>query len=218
MNFKVIGNKSTFKEPKPWIFRPVPALRFKMILVFLITEIFCFIILAGIIAFAMIKQIADNQFVIYSVAIIIVVFILITLVAIFTINIYFNSFEYQVHGNEIIIKKGIFNKTENHVPFSNITNIAIRRGPLDQLLRIGTIIVYTAGKQTNPFRITALSGLKIYNEVMHFILGQIKTFESTFDFLIGNQSKKQDFFSNEFMEHFYTSITDIRELFEQQLN
>lgn len=215
MDYKVVGEKGTFKEPKPWIFRPVPAFRFKMVLIFLITDFICFLIIAGILSFAMIKQIVDNTFVLNSFVITIIVFMITTLIVIFAINKYYNSFEYQVHGTEVIIKKGLFNKTENHIPFSNITNIAIKRGPLDQLLRIGTIIIYTAGKQTNPFRITALSGLKIYNEVMYFILGQIKTYESIFDFIIGKQSKRKDFFSKEFMELFLRSITEIRQLFER---
>lgn len=138
--YLIIGESSSYKNPEPWIFKPVFALRLKLFLITIL--IFLFFFVGIIIGYYLYLQSYTIELLLLAEVILILTLIIVLL----GINRYYRTFEYQVHGTEIIIKKGLINITENHIPFSNITNIAIRKGPFDQLLGIGSIVIYTAGK------------------------------------------------------------------------
>jgi membrane protein YdbS with pleckstrin-like domain len=206
---KIIGDKSTFKEPKnPWVFKPRFVYKLKMFLFYTFAAIASYL---GIFLFSIIAEINLEIFIIQVIT---GVFIVISLIVFIMLSKYFNSFEYQVHGTEIIVRKGLFNKTENHIPFSNITNIAIRRGPFDQLLKIGSILIYTASNKNNPLNITSINGIKIYEDVGYFILGQIRNFDDFFSHLMAEKVHRSNVFSQEFWLTFQVLIKEIKGLFE----
>ena len=147
-----------------------------------------------------------------------VFFVVVTLVIVFYaiigliyINLFFKTIEYQVHGTEIIVKKGLFNITENHIPFSNITNICLRQGPFDKLFGIGTIKVFTGGAQLNTFRVGEIAGTRIYEDVGHFVLSQIKTYETFFTYLLGENSHPKNKLNKEFWIEFSKLVKDIKD-------
>ncbi|MFX1511151.1 MAG: PH domain-containing protein [Promethearchaeota archaeon] len=97
------------------------------------------------------------------------------------IPLYVNGITYQVHGTEIVVFKGIINKTEKHVPFRTITNISSRVGPLDRLLGIGCIFIETAGKagmSDEPEE--KIEGIRVYKEVRDFILKELRKFKAPY--------------------------------------
>ena len=59
-------------------------------------------------------------------------FILMLSAAILTVF-YVRGIEYQVGEREVIVKKGIINKMEKHIPFRTITNISSRYGVYDRI-------------------------------------------------------------------------------------
>lgn len=212
MEFKVIGNKSTFKEPQPWVFKPVSSFRLKMIIIFSLIAMVCYICI-GLFLFIISEDVhVEEDVLMYGTGF----YIVLSIVVIFLLHFYYLSFEYQVHGTEIIIKKGLINKTENHIPFSNITNILLRTGPLDQVFGIGSIIIHTAGQKNNPFEQILLSGLKIYQEVGYFVLEQIKSFESFLTYMIDEKTKPKDLLSRETLVEFNSLIKDISTLFKDK--
>jgi membrane protein YdbS with pleckstrin-like domain len=80
-------------------------------------------------------------------ALIIVVINLIWLpLALWSVDRYYDSLAYEIQEDEIIVNVGIWTRTVKHVPFRTITNIAIKRDPLDRLVfNLGTLEVQTAG-------------------------------------------------------------------------
>jgi len=93
------------------------------------------------------------------------------------VPLYVKSMEFIVHGDEIVVKKGLINKTVKFCPFRTITNISTRAGPLDRLFGIGNVQVETAGKSgqsTSPEE--KLEGLLLYNEIRDYILSRLNIY------------------------------------------
>jgi membrane protein YdbS with pleckstrin-like domain len=94
---------------------------------------------------------------------------------------YVNSMSYQVHGSEIVVFKGLINKTEKHVPFRTVTNISSRAGPLDRFLGIGNVFIETAGQSghmAGPEE--RIEGVRVYKEVRDFILKELRKFRAPY--------------------------------------
>lgn len=80
-------------------------------------------------------------------ALVVVVINLIWLpLALWSVDRYYESLSYEIQEDEIIVNVGIWTRTVKHVPFRTITNIAIKRDPLDRFFfNLGTLEVQTAG-------------------------------------------------------------------------
>ncbi|MHA1967879.1 MAG: PH domain-containing protein [Candidatus Hodarchaeales archaeon] len=106
---------------------------------------------------------------------------IITLFYVIGLYFYIKSMEFIVHGHEIVVKKGLINKSEKHVPYRTVTHIDMRAGPFDRLFNIGTIEIQTAGgKHTLDEQAEEkLEGIKIYREVRDYILTQLRQFQAT---------------------------------------
>jgi membrane protein YdbS with pleckstrin-like domain len=213
---KIIGETGQFPEPKPWVFKPVRAFRIKLFVYYSL-----FLILALIIAsiinvartlwFDLIgKNTAAFLIILYP-----IILIIFTVFAIIVIHLYVNNFEYQVHGTEIVVKKGLVNITENHVPFSNITNISLRRGPLDQIFKIGTIIIHTAGEKRGTNTKIKMDGIHVFKEVGYFILKEIKNVESFLSTITLEPTKKGEMFTNKFWNQFLEEAKDMKSILEK---
>jgi uncharacterized membrane protein YdbT with pleckstrin-like domain len=103
-------------------------------------------------------------------------FILMIIAAILVVF-YVRTMEFQISEKEVIVKKGIINKTEKHVPFRTITNVSSRYGIYDRLFGIGTVEIETAGKsgqQTGPEE--KIEGIDNYFEVRDHILDVLRQF------------------------------------------
>ncbi|MFW9856952.1 MAG: PH domain-containing protein [Candidatus Thorarchaeota archaeon] len=92
---------------------------------------------------------------------------------------YVRTMLYIVHGDEVVVHKGIINRTVKHCPYRNIVNISTNAGPLDRVLGIGNVNIETAGASssvTEPEE--RLEGLRLYAEIRDYILRQIRAFQS----------------------------------------
>ena len=111
---------------------------------------------------------------------IIIVFIVLTLIfgplVLLSLFFYVRSMEFIVHGDEILVKKGLFNKTIKYCPFRTITNISTSVGLLDRIFEIGCVKIQTAGssgtKGGRPEEI--LEGLRVYPEIREYIISQMR--------------------------------------------
>lgn len=52
---------------------------------------------------------------------------------------------YEITDHEIIVNVGLITRSKKIVPFRTITNLGIKRGPLDRMFGIGTVEIQTAG-------------------------------------------------------------------------
>ncbi len=103
-------------------------------------------------------------------------FIIMLCAAILTVF-YVRGIEYQIGEREVIVKKGIINKMEKHIPFRTITNISSRYGVYDRIFGIGTVQIETAGKSgqaTGPEE--KIEGIANYFEVRDEILDVLRQF------------------------------------------
>lgn len=66
------------------------------------------------------------------------------LLAVYSV-IYAIAFRYRIGANELIVREGIFDRTERHVPFVRIQNVAQRRNPLHRLFGVAELRVESAG-------------------------------------------------------------------------
>jgi uncharacterized membrane protein YdbT with pleckstrin-like domain len=55
------------------------------------------------------------------------------------------SYSYDMGSEELVVNKGILNKTSRSVPVSNIDNVTVNRTLLDRILGVGDICIDTPG-------------------------------------------------------------------------
>lgn len=107
----------------------------------------------------------------------------ITVIYVVGMHIYVRNMLFIVHGHEIVVHKGLINKSEKHVPYRTITNINMKTGPFDRLFGIGTIEIQTAGGKGYSLDETAeekLEGIKVFREIRDYILSQLRQFQAAY--------------------------------------
>lgn len=169
---------------EPRTFRPVRAMKIKYylstIVVFLVVTV-AIVALIGFVAF-LVNLNSQKKPINFSTELWLIGFaaylaigLLVVIAIMFLSRIYIDAISYQVHGTEVVVFKGLLNKTEKHVPFRTITNISSRAGPLDRLLGIGCVFIETAG-QAGPRHgpEERIEGIRVYKEVRDFILKELR--------------------------------------------
>lgn len=67
------------------------------------------------------------------------------IVAVVLIPPYCKTISYHLGEDELVVRRGLVTRAEDTVPYAMITNIGVRRSPLDRLLGLGSLAVHTAG-------------------------------------------------------------------------
>jgi uncharacterized membrane protein YdbT with pleckstrin-like domain len=107
--------------------------------------------------------------------------LLIMLFCMIIARIYTKTMEFQIFDNEVVVRKGVVNKTEKHVPFRTVTNISTRYGLLDKLFGIGTVEIETAGKSgQSPGPEEKIEGITNYVDMRDTILDELRKFRSQY--------------------------------------
>ena len=71
--------------------------------------------------------------------------VIISLVFIVWTKLYYESMFYELHGDELRWRRGVWFRTTGIVPYNRITNLDLKQGPLMRWLNISTISIQTAG-------------------------------------------------------------------------
>ncbi|MFX1286453.1 MAG: PH domain-containing protein [Promethearchaeota archaeon] len=177
---KIIKGEGTFPTPEVRRIYPTRALLWKYYLtVFLvwISVSLGFVLLGWFIEFVAEEPRPANFQNVFTI-IYWVVSIAIILPSIIMLPLYVNRMEFIVHGNEVIVKKGLINKTVKYCPYRTVTNISTTAGPLDRLFGIGCVNVQTAGKGGATGPEEKLEGLPLYHEIRDYILRQLRIYHS----------------------------------------
>jgi len=61
------------------------------------------------------------------------------------VRLYYDSMFYELHGDELRWRRGVWFRTTGIVPYSRITNLDIKQGPVMRWLHISTLAIQTAG-------------------------------------------------------------------------
>lgn len=86
---------------------------------------------------------------------------------------YYDSISYELTDDEITVRKGILTKTEKRVPYHQITNVELKRGPLDRMLGIGTLEAQTAGYSQQAGAEAPLPGLADWEMVQREVMARV---------------------------------------------
>ena len=89
--------------------------------------------------------------------------------------IYTRTMQFEIYSNEVVVKKGVINRTEKHVPYRTVTNISTRFGLFDKIFGIGTVEIETAGKagrQSGPEE--KIEGITNFVEIRNNVLEELR--------------------------------------------
>lgn len=86
---------------------------------------------------------------------------------------YYRSISYLLRDDEVVVRRGILTRSEDVVPYRMVTNVALKRGPLDRLYGLGTLQVHTAGFSQQTAAESTLAGLANYQEVRELLMAQV---------------------------------------------
>ena len=119
---------------------------------------------------------ATPEFQLFALMVFIVLTLILGPLVLLSLFLYYRSMEFIVHGDEILVKKGLFNKTIKYCPFRTITNISTEVGLLDRIFEIGCINIQTSGSSgtSGGKPEEKLEGLRVYNEIREYIITQIR--------------------------------------------
>ncbi len=86
------------------------------------------------------------------------------------VPLYCRSISYEFGETELVVRRGIITRSEDTIPYHMITNIVVRRGPLDRWLGMGSLHVHTAGFSQQQGAEAKLVGLVDFEAVRDTIL------------------------------------------------
>jgi len=67
------------------------------------------------------------------------------------------TLRYQLTDEDLVIRQGVFEKTERHIPLGRVQDIRLEQGVLHRLLRMAVVEVETAGGQTAEAALSVVS-------------------------------------------------------------
>jgi len=91
------------------------------------------------------------------------------IVALLLVGPYYRSISYELRDEEMVVRKGILTRTVQTMPYRAVTNVEVKRGPLDRLLGIGGIHVHSAGYSQQTGAEIHFGGLSDWEEVERHI-------------------------------------------------
>lgn len=203
-NVTLIRGDGTFPKPNIRRIYPDKALLWKYIFQTVLFWIFAFLSLLSITSFfigiAARKRnppvFATPEFQLFTVIFFLVLTLLLGPLVLLSLYFYFRSFEYIVHGDEIIVKKGLFNKEIKYCPFRTITNISTTVGPFDRIFEIGCINIQTSGSSGSKGGKSEekIEGLRVFQEIREYIITQIRE--------VGGESPSKDVLQQAILDEF----------------
>lgn len=125
------------------------------------------------------------------------------------------NLSYSIGEERITIYKGIIIKTQQNIPYRAITDFALKRGPYDRILGIGSIKIQTAGQTSNPTGYEgSLSGLIDYENMMAELRAKIKALHPVSEALtVSEPSGSAD---KDVLSHVLAEVRRIREMMEKK--
>ena len=69
----------------------------------------------------------------------------------------YRLWQYEVRGDHLYLERGVFTRVRTVVPFVRVQHVDSRRGPLERLVGLGSVVVYTAGSRGADVTIPGLA-------------------------------------------------------------
>ncbi|MDR8522775.1 PH domain-containing protein [Shewanella fidelis] len=84
---------------------------------------------------------------------------------------YINNMSTELTSKKLVVRKGIFTRTENTVPLDKITDMALIQGPLMRFFKLHKLTIETAGQSGNG-ALLSLTGIVDVEEFRSLVLEQ----------------------------------------------
>jgi len=143
------------------------------------------VVLALILHFGVEPAVTNSLFISIGVGVLLLILLVIWIVM------FYNRYMFQVQKDGIEIKRGILWKKDITIPYDRVQNVDIDRGPIEQLVGIYNLNVFTAGTSSETQAIFGaegyLPGVKNAEKVRDTILERVQ--ESEEDGLGGRKKK-----------------------------
>ncbi|MFB6103778.1 MAG: PH domain-containing protein [Halobacteriaceae archaeon] len=69
----------------------------------------------------------------------------------------FRVWRFEVREEELYIRRGVFTRVTTLVPYVRVQHVDSRRGPVERLVGLGSVVVYTAGSRGSDVTIPGLT-------------------------------------------------------------
>ena len=89
---------------------------------------------------------------------------------------YYKSIEYQILPEEIVAKRGVIWKSEQRIPYFKITNVNVKRGPIERVFGLGRVGIQTAGFGATSLAEERIAGLRNPEEIRETVMVKIRRF------------------------------------------
>lgn len=104
------------------------------------------------------------------------------ILAYIAIHLRYDTIWYAVSSRGLYVRRGIIVITEHTITLENIQNVSVRRGPIEQLFRIATLVVETAGAsahdEESSFMVgnqTIMVGLEDADELRDLLMQHVRS-------------------------------------------
>jgi membrane protein YdbS with pleckstrin-like domain len=93
---------------------------------------------------------------------------------------YYRSLRYEIQEDEVIVHAGIVTRSVKHVPYRTVTNLTVKRDPLDRwFFGLGTLKIQTAGMSGQTGAEESLVGLVNVQEVYELVATELRRFRGS---------------------------------------
>jgi membrane protein YdbS with pleckstrin-like domain len=99
-------------------------------------------------------------------------------IAAILIPLYHRSLSYELTDEEVIVHKGIITRSVQTVPYRTVTNVEVKRGPLDRALGLASIDVHTAGYSQQAGAEAHLVGLADFEAVEADLMAALRRYRA----------------------------------------
>ena len=158
----------------PYVLRPDARLKLKM----LITGFFSLIIIGIFIIAPLSSFLASVLGIIEQVGVTLFLISLMLVLYYGLVSAYYHSIRYEIRNDEIVVIVGIVTKSVKHVPFRDITNIEVKRDPLERLLGLGSLSIQIAGSGGTSLPEATLMGLEDVETVYQHMADVLRQYRS----------------------------------------
>lgn len=103
------------------------------------------------------------------------------IIAYVAIHLRFDTIWYGISARGVYVRRGIWQISEHSITIENIQNVSVRQGPIEQLFRISTVVIETAGsaagEHDNVFSFgnqTIMVGIEEATEIRELLMRRVR--------------------------------------------
>ena len=108
---------------------------------------------------------------------------IIVITAVFAVwtRLYYDTMSYELHGDELRWRRGVWFRTTGIVPYNRITNLDLKQGPLMRWLGISTIAIQTAGYSGQAVPEIRIEAIEHADELRELLRNSVRSCSSAGD-------------------------------------